>query len=535
LFPRGWAFVRGFPLARNMSCLTGWAAGEPLFAALFTQAYAGGGPAAARLRGWQAGWATPALRCRQYEPQTATAAASSAPPRTLTGGFGAASAASTFGVGVTEGGVGAEAMLPPRRSPRRRRPRFRERRGQGAAPAAAALAAAASAELALGRGGRRRPAAAQELRPPTLPDRGVDELCEPPPPRYPGAGEVTPEFLSRLAAFLHDGGLLPWEDVAVLVADATEIFKVQKTVEPVAVPVGEHLTVVGDLHGQYWDLLSIFHANGQPSPRNPYLFNGDIVDRGSFSVETLLLLLACKVAFPAHVHIARGNHESHEMNVAYGFAGEVLSKYDENAYVAFQRLFVQLPLAHVVNSEVFIVHGGLPRVLGIRLADIQAVDRVLASQATSRLAADPGLDTQILTDLLWSDPRPHESGFKQSRRGPGIKTFGADVTNKFLGENGLSLLIRSHECKSQGFEWHHDGNCLTIFSAPNYGDRCNNRGVVARLTSPEDGGPLKVEVRDFEPGPRPNCYVQAMFYAPTTMAAYMRMMRCVPKEFMILE
>jgi len=72
----------------------------------------------------------------------------------------------------------------------------------------------------------------------------------------------------------------------------------------------EEITVCGDIHGQYYDLLNIFAINGNPSTTNPYLFNGDFIDRGSFSVEVITTLLAWKVACPKHMFMSRGNHES---------------------------------------------------------------------------------------------------------------------------------------------------------------------------------------------------------------------------------
>jgi len=267
--------------------------------------------------------------------------------------------------------------------------------------------------------------------------------------------------------------------------------------------------VVGDVHGQLFDLPTIFEANGLPGPTNPYLFNGDFVDRGSFSLETLLVLLAWKVTHPAYVRLARGNHESHDMNVPYGFTGEVLTKYGEEAYMALQQLFAYLPLAHVVNGDVFVVHGGLPRG-NVGLAEIEALDRVAVTQMQASSASQ-----QLFSDLLWADPRP-EQGHGRSQRGGDIVTFGPDVTQRFLESNSLRLVIRSHEVKDEGFEWAHDGRCLTVFSAPNYCDACDNEGAVIRLTVPEGGGHLQAEVRCFSAVPRPHFYVPAMAYSPMT-------------------
>ena len=94
---------------------------------------------------------------------------------------------------------------------------------------------------------------------------------------------------------------------------------------PVA-PSGK-LTVCGDTHGQFYDLMNIFALNGLPSETNPYLFNGDFVDRGSFSVETMFTMFAFKLLLPDHYMILRGNHETINLNKVYGFEGEVKHKY----------------------------------------------------------------------------------------------------------------------------------------------------------------------------------------------------------------
>ncbi|OPJ69939.1 hypothetical protein AV530_016397 [Patagioenas fasciata monilis] len=69
----------------------------------------------------------------------------------------------------------------------------------------------------------------------------------------------------------------------------------------------EKVTVCGDTHGQFYDLLNIFELNGLPSESNPYIFNGDFVDRGSFSVEVILTLFGFKLLYPEHFHLLRGD------------------------------------------------------------------------------------------------------------------------------------------------------------------------------------------------------------------------------------
>eukprot|EP00913_Durusdinium_trenchii_P035087 g32822.t2 len=196
-----------------------------------------------------------------------------------------------------------------------------------------------------------------------------------------------------------------------------------------------------------------------PSPRNQYLFNGDFVDRGQFSVEVAFLLLALKVLYPRSVHLNRGNHEALRMNALYGFQHETENKYGNELFRLFSEAFKHLPLCTLVNSAVFVVHGGLSSKEGVKLS------------ASHRLG---------LQDLLWSDPMD-SPGFCTSPRGGGI-LFGPDVTKRFCEENGLCCIIRSHEMKSEGYEWQHMNRCLTIFSAPNYCDVCGNLGAVCSIT-----------------------------------------------------
>ncbi|CAJ1441855.1 unnamed protein product [Effrenium voratum] len=282
-------------------------------------------------------------------------------------------------------------------------------------------------------------------------------------------------FAKKLAeAFATGDALLPLEDTMGLLEDSITLLQSEPTLVRIEVPAGGHLNVVGDVHGQLWDFLSIFEENGWPSEENPYLFNGDFVDRGSYSVEILLVLIAFKLALPRHFFLSRGNHEEESMNRHYGFTGEVLTKYmDMQVFRTFQRLFVCLPLSHVVNSEVFITHGGIPRE-EVSLEEIASLDRL----------KDPGemdeKESMLFTDLLWADPHSGIPGLCSSQRGDGIVTFGSDITQRFLQSNDLNLVIRSHECQDNGFEWAHDKRCLTVFSAPNYCDEVGNQGAVIR-------------------------------------------------------
>ncbi|CAJ1385795.1 unnamed protein product [Effrenium voratum] len=317
-------------------------------------------------------------------------------------------------------------------------------------------------------------------------------------------------FAKKLAeAFATGDASLPLEDTIGLLKDSIKFLHSEPTLVRIEVPAGGHLNVVGDVHGQLWDFLSIFEENGWPSEENPYLFNGDFVDRGSYSVEIMLVLIAFKLALPRHFFLSRGNHEDESMNHSYGFTGEVLTKYDTDLQVfqIFQLLFVCLPLSHVVNSEVFITHGGLPREEA-SLEEIASLDRLKDPQEMDEK------ESMLFTDLLWADPNSG-TGLGGSQRGGSLATFGSDITQRFLQSNDLSLVIRSHECKDNGFEWAHDKRCLTVFSAPNYCDEVGNQGAVIRLRAQDSPG-MDVEVRQFGEAKKPKNYVGCMAYASNT-------------------
>ncbi|PHJ17503.1 serine threonine protein phosphatase [Cystoisospora suis] len=272
----------------------------------------------------------------------------------------------------------------------------------------------------------------------------------------------------------------------MLVLDIIALLKQLETLEYIHLDENEKITICGDVHGQYYDLCHIFDMNGMPSRENPYLFNGDFVDRGSFSVECILLLFAAKLVFPNHFHLTRGNHETFEMNKLYGFRGEMIHKYDERLYNLFCEAFRLLPLAFVLNKAVFVVHGGLLSRDNVSLDEINQIDR-------DREPPDGGL----MTDLLWSDPSPF-LGRSPSKRGIACQ-FGADVTEAFLKFNSLKLVIRSHEMKDEGYEVEHNGHLITVFSAPNYCDQMKNKGAFIRL----DGRSLTPEFVQFSAVPHP--------------------------------
>nr|AEM45799.1 serine/threonine protein phosphatase 5 [Solanum torvum] len=317
-------------------------------------------------------------------------------------------------------------------------------------------------------------------------------------PQYAGArieGDVvTLDFVKKMLDDFKNQKNLHKRYAYQIVLQTREMLRALPSLVDIVVPEGKHFTVCGDVHGQFYDLLNIFELNGLPSEDNPYLFNGDFVDRGSFSLEVILTLFAFKCMCPSAIHLARGNHESKSMNKIYGFEGEVRSKLSEIFVELFAEVFCCLPLAHVINEKVFVVHGGLFSVDGVKLSDIKAIDRF----------CEPP-EEGLMCELLWSDPQP-QPGRGPSKRGVGL-SFGGDVTKRFLQENNLDLVVRSHEVKDEGYEIEHDGKLITVFSAPNYCDQMGNKGAFIRFEAPD----MKPNIVTFSAVPHPD--VKPMAYA----------------------
>jgi serine/threonine-protein phosphatase 5 len=278
-------------------------------------------------------------------------------------------------------------------------------------------------------------------------------------------GPITLDFVVQMIEHFKKQKRLHKKYVLRLLSETKKIFEAEATLVDFNFPAGGRVTVFGDVHGQFYDLLNVFQLNGYPSETNPCVFNGDFVDRGSFSTEVILTLLAFKYLYPQHVFLNRGNHEAQTMNKVYGFEGEVKAKYSQFIYELFTALFCTQPLGTLINNKILVVHGGLFSKDGVTLDDIRTLDRF-------REPPDEG----IMCDIMWADPQP-QPGRSPSKRGVGL-SFGPDVTKRFLEQNNLEYVVRSHECKDGGYEVAHDGRCITVFSAPNYCDQVGNKGSI---------------------------------------------------------
>ncbi|KAJ3450171.1 serine/threonine-protein phosphatase pp2a-related [Anaeramoeba flamelloides] len=247
---------------------------------------------------------------------------------------------------------------------------------------------------------------------------------------------------------LESYNLLPTTELIQLCERAKLLF----VKEPNMLKIDPPVVVCGDIHGQFPDLLSVFQFHGSCKDQK-YLFLGDYVDRGKYSIECISFLLALKVRHPNNIYLLRGNHECRSISKAQGFRKECRRKYPKtNIWEIFVDLFDYLPLCATIGDSFFAVHGGLS-------PDIQKIETI---QSIDRFREPPIAGP--MADLLWSDP-DDRIGFAPNVRGAGW-TFGKDITSHFLQTNNLSMVIRAHQMVMQGFRQSHSQLLITIFTAP---------------------------------------------------------------------
>ncbi|KAF3045962.1 3',5'-cyclic-nucleotide phosphodiesterase (PDEase) (3':5'-CNP) [Didymella heteroderae] len=249
--------------------------------------------------------------------------------------------------------------------------------------------------------------------------------------------------------------------------------------EPNLLEMDAPITVCGDVHGQYYDLMKLFEVGGDPAETR-YLFLGDYVDRGYFSIECVLYLWSLKIWYPNTLWLLRGNHECRHLTDYFTFKLECKHKYSEAVYEACMDAFCALPLAAVMNKQFLCIHGGLSPELHT-LEDLKSIDRF-------REPPTHGL----MCDILWADPL-EEFGQEKTNdffihnhvRGCSY-FFSYPAACAFLEKNNLLSIIRAHEAQDAGYRMYRKTrttgfpSVMTIFSAPNYLDVYNNKAAVLK-------------------------------------------------------
>ncbi|KAJ7166099.1 Metallo-dependent phosphatase-like protein [Mycena filopes] len=305
------------------------------------------------------------------------------------------------------------------------------------------------------------------------------------------ASDPTKPDIVFLENHFYQEGRLSEEQALYIIEKATEILRNEPNILALEGP----FNICGDIHGQYYDLRKLFAVGGNPADRS-YLFLGNYVNRGLFSIECMLYLWALKIWYPTRVFLLRGNHECRHLTDYFTFKLECKHKYSERIYDACTESFCSLPLAAVLDTRFLCIHGGLSPEFNT-LDDLRAIDRF-------REPPTEGL----MCDILWSDP---------------VEDFGTDDTAdtflhnhlrnvsyfftyrivcNFLARNNLLSIIRAHEVQNSGYRMYRKTkkglpSVITIFSAPNYLDLQKNKAAIIMYEN------KNLTIRQFNNSPHP--------------------------------
>ncbi|SMY27979.1 unnamed protein product [Zymoseptoria tritici ST99CH_1A5] len=200
-----------------------------------------------------------------------------------------------------------------------------------------------------------------------------------------------------------------------------------------------------------------------------FVFLGDFVDRGYFSLETFTLLMCLKAKYPDKVTLVRGNHESRQITQVYGFYEECQQKYgNASVWKSCCQVFDFLALAAIIDGKVLCVHGGLS-------PEIRTLDQIRVVARAQEIPHEGAF-----CDLVWSDPEDVET-WAVSPRGAGW-LFGDKVSSEFNHVNNLQLIARAHQLVNEGYKYHFaTQDVVTVWSAPNYCYRCGNVASIMTL------------------------------------------------------
>lgn len=246
--------------------------------------------------------------------------------------------------------------------------------------------------------------------------------------------------------------------------------------EPNIINIPRGCTIVGDIHGQFYDLLSIFELGGRVGEQ-PYVFLGDYVDRGSFSCECLFLLLSLKLNNPRSIILLRGNHESRQMTQMFTYKKECRVKYSDDLWYQSVSLFDSLPLCALIDQRFLCLHGGIS-------PHIRTLHQIAQLNRFQEIPTDGSL-----CDLMWSDPNKN---FSDRQTPPWLFNhlrncsflFNYKSCEHFLLENRLLSIIRAHEVVPNGIQFFDQGSIsqfpvlISLFSAPNYCDVYGNTAAI---------------------------------------------------------
>ena len=272
---------------------------------------------------------------------------------------------------------------------------------------------------------------------------------------------IEQSFLNRLIENPYLIAKLNFKKLILVFREAVKLFREETLIlELKKEHPQDKVMVIGDLHGDLKSLTKLMEIMKKENSKY-VIFLGDIVDRGSYQLECLILVLVLKIKDSNKYFLLKGNHETLEVNRNYGFYQDFLNRFkDPKKFNQVIALYNALPYSALINESILCLHGGIPeefnainRLKGIKTSEINLIDDNTAKS---------------LLQIMWNDPKPNLKGFAESFRGREIKFFGEDVFSDFMRENKLDYLIRAHERFPEGYKWFFNKRLLSIFSSANY-------------------------------------------------------------------
>ncbi|CAK5082459.1 unnamed protein product [Meloidogyne enterolobii] len=258
-------------------------------------------------------------------------------------------------------------------------------------------------------------------------------------------------------------------EIKALCHSAIEVLRVQPSLVEIEPPV----VVCGDIHGQFSDLMRIFHQVDFP-PLTNFLFLGDYVGHGPQSIETAVLLLAYKTRYPQNFFLLRGSHECSNINRVHGFFKEIRRQYPRDTqllWITFNQAFAWLPFTALVGGRILCMHGGISD----RLQSLDQL-RSLRRPVFDFDAAIP----RIELDLLWADPENGVQDCVRSPQGASV-TFGEDVVARICQQLDIDLIVRAHQVVQEGVEFFANRRLITLFSVPHFARWYTNAGAIMSI------------------------------------------------------
>ncbi|KAH0795960.1 Ser/Thr protein phosphatase [Histomonas meleagridis] len=265
---------------------------------------------------------------------------------------------------------------------------------------------------------------------------------------------------------IRQGERVSEKDVETLLLKLMEVLYTESNVLELSSPI----IICGDIHGQLYDVFELFKTAGDGDETigdKKFLFMGDYIDRGRYSIETFSYLAALKLKYPQQFYLLRGNHECRAVNQLYGFYSECVHCYGHaGLWSLCNDVFDLLPMAALIDGEVFSVHGGLSP----KITLIESIS--LKNRKAELPCSGP------LCDLCWSDPDDIQS-WHENQRGAGY-FFGAPQVKEFCYNNGIKFITRSHQLAMEGYQEFFDRQLVTVWSAPNYMYRSGNKASILK-------------------------------------------------------